>query len=183
MALRYHPAPGIVVICDFTFSFRVPEMVKRRPSIVISPQMQGREELCTVIPISTDKPRRPCPFHVELPDLHLPPPYEEGPNWAKCDMQFAASFSRLDLFRTERVGGKREYLNIAIPPSDLKRIRCGALAALGLAYLTKHTVSLICRSPAALPFKGSAFKTSSEAGRVTGDTKPTHGCRKGRLPC
>ena len=38
MALNFHPEPGMVLICDFTTGFRVPEIVKRRPVVVISPR-------------------------------------------------------------------------------------------------------------------------------------------------
>ena len=138
MALTYHPAPATIVICDFGYGFRVPEMVKKRPAIVVSPQMQGRPRLCTVVPISSEAPHRPAPYHVHLEHLRLPPPYEDGPNWVKADMVFAVSFDRLDLFRSDRVDGRRSYKNISVEALDFKRIRCAILAGLGLNHLTKH---------------------------------------------
>lgn len=66
------------MICDFRQGFRVPEMVKKRPAVVVSPQIQGRPNLCTVVPISTDAPKIKAPYHLELPNLQLPHPYEDG---------------------------------------------------------------------------------------------------------
>ncbi|MEQ9178418.1 MAG: type II toxin-antitoxin system PemK/MazF family toxin, partial [Nitratireductor sp.] len=34
-------------MCDFNTGFRVPEMVKRRPVVVISPKIKARPRLCT----------------------------------------------------------------------------------------------------------------------------------------
>lgn len=38
MALRFHPKPGTILMCDFDTGFQVPEMVKKRPVIVLSPK-------------------------------------------------------------------------------------------------------------------------------------------------
>jgi mRNA interferase MazF len=114
-------------------------MIKRRPSIVISPQIQGRPNLCTVVPISTEIPRFKMPYHVELENLVLPPPYNEGPNWVKADMIFASSFSRLELIRTGKdESGKRIYITECLCPDDLNLVRKAMLCSLGLSSLTKH---------------------------------------------
>jgi uncharacterized protein YifN (PemK superfamily) len=114
-------------------------MVKRRPAIVISPQIQGRVGLCTVVPLSTEAPKIRLPFHIELPKLILPPPFEKGPNWVKADMVFAAAFSRLELFRDGRdQQGRREYMSVCISDVDLIQVRAAILCGLGLSSLTKH---------------------------------------------
>jgi len=38
LALQFSPAPGAIVICDYSTGFRPPEMVKVRPVVVISPR-------------------------------------------------------------------------------------------------------------------------------------------------
>lgn len=139
MPLRFHPRQGTVVVCDFGDGFRPPEMVKRRPAIVISPQIADRPGLCTVVPISTRVPHVVMPFHVELADLTLPHPYAEGPNWVKADMVFAASLERLDLFRAGRGrDGKRLYLTEALTREQFAQVRRAVLCGLGMSFLTKH---------------------------------------------
>jgi len=139
MPLLYHPKPGTVVICDFGQGFRVPEMIKRRPAIVVSPQIQGRPNLCTVVPISTEVPKFKMPYHLELPNLALPPPFHVGPNWVKADMIFASSFARLDLLRAGKDDrGARIYITECLPPEDFLAVQKAMLCSLGLASLTKH---------------------------------------------
>lgn len=139
MPLQFHPKAGTIVICDFGTGFRVPEMVKRRPSVVISPPIQGRPGLCTIVPISTERPRHVMSYHLELPNLALPPPFEEGPNWVKADMMFPAAFSRLDLIRSGRDGvGRRTYGLHCVTDDELKAVRRAVLCSIGLSSLTKH---------------------------------------------
>ena len=108
MSLQYHPKIGSILVCDFSKGFVPPEMVKRRPVIVISPPISARPRLCTIIPLSTKIPETIMPYHVDLGDLKLPNPFDIGPNWAKCDMIYSVSFDRLELFRKRNVmSGKR----------------------------------------------------------------------------
>ena len=44
MAITFHPKPGQILMCDFTYGFREPEMIKNRPVIVLTPSMAGRME-------------------------------------------------------------------------------------------------------------------------------------------
>lgn len=144
MPLQYHPKAGAVLVCDFSRGFVSPEMVKRRPVIVVSPPISVRQGLCTVVPISTEVPRLRMPYHVELSALTLPAPFDAGPNWAKCDMLYAVAFERLDLFRTRSAeDSKRRYVEVHLAAADLLRIRKGVLCSLGLAGLTKHLDSII----------------------------------------
>lgn len=139
MPLTYAPKPGTIVVCDYRNGFCVPEMVKRRPAVVISPQIQGRPGLCTLVPISSDKPRKIMSYHLELPDLVLPHPFEEGPNWVKADMVFAASFNRCDLIKAGKdYTGKRIYELICISDEELKAVRRAVMCSIGLSALTKH---------------------------------------------
>jgi mRNA interferase MazF len=139
MPILYHPGVRAVLICDFSRGFMPPEMVKRRPAIVITPQMGNRAKLCTVVPISTDPPKKLSNFNIELPELKLPPPYEKGPNWVKADLIFSASFSRLDLFRSDRgENGKRVYEGVFIAPKDFRSVQRAVLCGLGMLSLTRH---------------------------------------------
>jgi len=49
MALKYHPDPGDILICNFAVGFKEPEMVKSRPCVVLSPRLRRRSGLCTVV--------------------------------------------------------------------------------------------------------------------------------------
>jgi len=108
MAIKYHPEQGAIVICDFT-GFVKPEMIKRRPVVVVSPRFRDRPGLCTIVPCSTTKPLKMQPYHFELnTDPPLPDPYSMSPCWVKCDMIYAVSLSRLSFpaFRKDLMGRK-----------------------------------------------------------------------------
>ncbi len=97
MAIKYHPEPGTIVICDFK-DFKAPEMTKKRPAIVVSPRFRDRPGLCTVVPCSTTRPTSIQPYHYELVLFpSLPAPYYTSRCWVKCDMLYAVSFSRLSM--------------------------------------------------------------------------------------
>ncbi|TAM88997.1 MAG: hypothetical protein EPN41_04700 [Candidimonas sp.] len=55
-ALRKGLRTGEIVICNFDTGFRVPEMVKQRPVVVISKTSTHARGLCTVVPLSTTLP-------------------------------------------------------------------------------------------------------------------------------
>lgn len=138
MGIKFHPKIGTIVKCDFTSGFKAPEMVKRRPVVVVSPQISQRASLCTVVAISTEEPKVKMPYHYCL-DMDLPQPYEEAPNWIKGDMVYSVSFDRLDLFKSERdESNKRIYESPVVTQNQLREIRKCMLSALGLASLTKH---------------------------------------------
>ena len=45
----------MLLYCDFSTGFQPPEMVKRRPVVLISPRRKNAA-LCTVVPLSTKEP-------------------------------------------------------------------------------------------------------------------------------
>lgn len=139
MALRYHPEIGTIVICDYD-GFIEPEMVKRRPVIIVSPRFRNREGLCTIVPLSTTPPNPVMPYHYKLKlDKPLPPPYDSSFHWVKGDMLATVSFSRLFLPRTHKdANGKREYVIKVIEDIDLRKVRECILHALALSLLTGH---------------------------------------------
>ena len=63
MAIREHPPTGSILMCDFNAGFREPEMVKRRPVVVISPKIRARPGLCTVVALSTTVPAPVMDYH------------------------------------------------------------------------------------------------------------------------
>jgi len=133
MALKFHPKQGAIILCDYT-GFKAPEMIKKRPVVVISPRLRRRDGLCTVVPLSTTAPNRVEPYNCELELIRpLPAPWRAQTHWVKADMLATVGFHRLDLIRTGRDQyGKRKYLNVIVPQDDLERIRVCVLHALGI---------------------------------------------------
>jgi uncharacterized protein YifN (PemK superfamily) len=114
-------------------------MVKRRPAVVISPRLQRRDGLCTVVPLRTTPPAGELLYQCQLELIEaLPSPFTSTTMWVKADMLATVCFERLDLFRTERDrSGRRKFLTPKISPEDLIRVRCCVLHALGLGTLTR----------------------------------------------
>jgi mRNA interferase MazF len=134
MGIRFLPSIRTVVICDYSRGgFQPPEMVKRRPAIVVSPRLPYRDNLCSVVPVSGDPPDHETGYVVQLKfDPPLPPPFSYKFGWVKCDMIATVGLDRLDFFHTARVEGKRKYLHPKISEADLDRLRQGILCALGM---------------------------------------------------
>jgi len=139
MTLRYPVSPGTILLCDYSSGFRPPEMIKRRLAIVISPRLPHRNGLCTVVPLSLTPPDPVVSYQVEIEfEDELPTPWRGRTRWAKADMLATVSFERLDLLRTQRVQGRRSYLQIRINSDELAKVYRAVLCALGLQALTPH---------------------------------------------
>lgn len=140
MTIKYHPEPGTIIICDFTTGFTPPEMVKRRPAVVVSPRLRKRNDLCTVVPLSTTAPDPVCPYHFKLHVTPaLPAPYDAAFHWVKADMLYTVGFNRLHLpFDKKDATGKRRYDVRVIDLADLLKIQQAILHGLGLAHLTSY---------------------------------------------
>lgn len=140
MAIREHPRPGTVLLCDFNLGFKQPEMVKTRPVVVLSPKIAARPFLCTVVALSTNPPDHVMPYHRQI-DIRpeLPGRWRSDGVWVKGDMVNAVGFHRLDLFRLGKDReGKRTYLLTPLSEENLKTIRTCVLHGMGLSTLTKH---------------------------------------------
>lgn len=140
MPLTFYPTPGLVLMCDFSTGFREPEMVKKRPVVVVSAKFQRtrpENSICTVVPISTAAPHPPERWHHKLATESVPPPLRNDgeESWAKCDMVVSVAFNRLDKVRTARVDEKRAFLMHNVLPDDLKAIQAGLLFVLDMANL------------------------------------------------
>lgn len=112
MPMKFPVKPRTILLCDFNRGgFKPPEMVKRRPCVVLVGVLPGRNNLHTVVPLSgTESPaNRKYHCRIELADP-LPEPYAETVWWAKADMTATVGLDRLDLFQTDRDQyGKRKY--------------------------------------------------------------------------
>jgi len=126
MGLSFHPHPGHILICDFS-GFKAPEIVKRRPVIVVSSKLPYRAGLATVVPISLTPPLREVEYAVKLSRNYHPKEEIDLPCWAKCDLLANVSLERLDRFKVDR----RKYIAPKATVEDLQRVRAGVIAALG----------------------------------------------------
>ena len=141
MALAYYPRIGEILLCDYATGFVVPEMVKRRPVVVISPRLRRRADLVTVVPLSTTEPA-PAEAHHCLIALGrpLPRPFGSPSMWAKCDMVATVALARLDRFRVGRSGGHgaRLFVSGQLDGNQVRAVRAAVLCGLGFASLTIH---------------------------------------------
>ena len=136
--LKFHPEPGTILICDYSTGFRLPEMVKKRPVVTISPRLKRRDGLITVVPLSTSPPVPVCDHHCKISlKQTLPEPFDSAEMWVKADMLATVGFERLDLVRTGRDPfGKRKYLTPQLEPEALQIVYQCVLHAIGLGHLT-----------------------------------------------
>ena len=126
MSIRFPVAPGTVLLCDYSSGFRPPEMVKRRPPVVISPRLPHRDGPCTVVLLSGSPPPETVAYQcpVTFPEP-LPAPFA------------TVGLNRLDLFPTRRHPntGERAFLKIRVTKGQLAAIRLAVLHALAIARL------------------------------------------------
>jgi uncharacterized protein YifN (PemK superfamily) len=131
MALPYFPRRGEVLVCDFDTGFQPPEMVKKRPVVVVSRRDSHARRLCTVVPFSTTEPNPPGPWHHPLPHVTVPGLRAEAPIWAKCDMVATVSFERLTKPYVKSRQG-RIYRELVLDPQDMTAIEACLRTYLGL---------------------------------------------------
>ena len=133
MPLMYYPKLGEILLCDFS-GFVVPEMVKRRPVVVIVPRLRGRGDIVTIVPLSTSAPATPMPYHVQIKLAQaLPHPFSSPEMWAKCDMATPIARFRLDRFKIggDRREGKRKFVSGEVSAQQLADIRTAVLRGFG----------------------------------------------------
>ena len=136
MLLRYPVKPRTILLCDYSLGgFQPPEMVKRRPAVVITGVLPRRNNLHTVVPLSGTPSDAANLYHCKIElTVPLPPPFDETEWWVKADMVATVGLHRLDLFRTERDQyGKRKYLtNLRVSDDQFDAILKALRHALGL---------------------------------------------------
>ena len=142
MAITFHPKPGQILMCDFTYGFREPEMVKNRPVIVLTPSMAGRGKLVTVVGLSSVRPAVICDYHCILPPATLPMlgNFQTKETWVKGDMVYAVGFDRLNLIKLghRSADGKREYFTNRRGRERMREIYGCVLHGLNLRSLVAH---------------------------------------------
>ncbi|MYZ50326.1 type II toxin-antitoxin system PemK/MazF family toxin [Propylenella binzhouense] len=138
--LKFHPQPGTILICDYGDEAVEPEMVKRRPVLVVSPNLKRRTGLCAIVALSTTPPDPVQDYHCTVRvDPPLPPPFDSPDMWVKADMVSTVGFHRLDLPHTKRDQyGKRKYLTVRVTPAELRAVYGCVLCGLGMGRLTPH---------------------------------------------
>jgi uncharacterized protein YifN (PemK superfamily) len=112
-------------------------MVKRRLAVVISPRLKRRNNLCTVVPLSTKEPVPVEEFH-HLATLPQEVPGFEGlQKWAKCDMLATVAFHRLNMPYKQREPYQeaRSYINMRLSGEDMAAIMNCVRRALGMAIV------------------------------------------------
>jgi mRNA interferase MazF len=134
MSILYHPQVGTILRVDLNEGFRTPEMRKRRPAIVMSPKLPGRDQLCTIVPLSTTPPNPARPYNCVLDlDPPLPFPYDAPRMWVKADMVMCVAFHRLKLLdRGKNSHGERVYDVRVIDADKLEEIRACIRHSLGM---------------------------------------------------
>jgi uncharacterized protein YifN (PemK superfamily) len=133
MTVVAHPAPGTIVRVDLNEGFRPPEMVKRRPAIVLSPPIPGRDLLCTIVPLSTTAPNPRLPHHMEIAlNPALPDPYSNPRMWVKGDIVLTVAFHRLRLLFSGWEHGQRVYDVRVLDQETLDRVRACVRAGIGV---------------------------------------------------
>ena len=91
-----------MVYCDYK-GFIVPEIIKKRPVVVIEKNRQN-SKLVTVVPLSMTAPLPLQDYHVEMEiefcSLHL----GGEQSWVKCDLINTVSLNRLNLVKDKNTG-------------------------------------------------------------------------------
>ena len=138
MPITFYPDHGSILMCDFNGGFHPPEIVKKRPVVIVSPR-RNNHQVCTVIPLSTTAPNPIEKHHHCINPSSLPKSLRGSITWAKCDMIMTVSLSRLDrILDGKGPGGARKYTTGKLTAEDFKSIRMGILYAIGLNSLTIH---------------------------------------------
>ncbi|MBI5420375.1 MAG: type II toxin-antitoxin system PemK/MazF family toxin [Deltaproteobacteria bacterium] len=136
MPITFFPDAGTLLICDFV-GFKPPEMVKKRPVVVISGRHR-RDRLVTIVPLSTTAPVPIHDHHHQMDSRSLPGHLANSPTWAKCDMVATVGHWRLDRIKIRDASGKRIYMAPKVTDEDFAAILRGVLCAINLKALTIH---------------------------------------------
>ena len=144
MAIKFHPRPGQILLCDFSQGFKEPEMVKNnRPVIILTPSIVGRQNLVTVLALSTSIPEPVLPYHYKLPKASMPQlgRFQENDTWVKGDMIYTIGFHRLNriqLGKKDKNTGKRLYFDRKLGRDQMTEIYKCMLYGLNLGQLGEH---------------------------------------------
>jgi mRNA interferase MazF len=142
VAINFHPEPGTILMCDFTSGFKEPEMVKKRPIVVISPNRKRYSGLCTVLAISSVPPEPIENWHYQIPKTSMPQikMFEAKDSWIKGDMIYRVAFDRLELIKIgkDQSTGKRIYFKQRLGREQMHSIYSCVLHSLNLNHLPQY---------------------------------------------
>lgn len=126
MPITFIPKAGTILICNFD-GYVLPEIIKTRPVVIISPNHMKRAGLYTVVPLSTTKPTIVESYHYEL----LDPIKNDGSLcWAKCDLAATVRKDRLDRVKIHR--GTYKIFNVS--KEQLIEIRKCVAISIGIDF-------------------------------------------------
>jgi mRNA interferase MazF len=132
MPIHFLPRQATVLICDFSTGFIPPEMVKRRPVIIISPRLHERRGPHLVVPLSNTRPDEILAHHVRLRAGRYSFLRPGVDSWVKCNLIAAVAPVRLDRLRQGR-----HWIAPMIDRADFEAVQLGVLHALALQHLTR----------------------------------------------
>ena len=143
MAINHHPKAGQILLCDFSQGFKEPEMIKKRPVLVITPPFSERPNLVTVLALSTKQPNKIMNYHYKIPKNSMPQidKYQSSETWLKGDMIYTVGFHRLErikLGKRDKNTGKRVYFDNKLGREQMREIYSCALYGLNLGRLSVH---------------------------------------------
>jgi mRNA interferase MazF len=127
-AVTFLPAEGAILVCDFSTGFRLPEMIERRPCIVIS-QTRTNRGLCVVVPISSRESIDREAIVVPMPMAKYPFLRKDG--WAKCHAPATVGKSRLYMMRDPVTNRGLDSRKTMIDAADLAAVRLGVARFIG----------------------------------------------------
>ena len=137
MPIKYNPKKGQILMCDFTQGFKEPEMVKKRPIVVLKPS--SRRKLVTVIPLSTVEPHCVQNFHMVVPNKELPNTawFKNKESWLKGDMIYTVGWERLSLVKIGYKNKKRIYYTKIFSLEMISALEKCVLHGIGMGRLEK----------------------------------------------
>ena len=131
--ISFHPKRGSLLMVTYEPGFKLPEMVKRRLAVVVSPPMSRRGDLVTVVALSTTPPNPSLLHHCEIDIPFALPPQWQTRCWVKGDMVNAVGFHRCDLVQLGKAqNGERVYQLTPLPPAIMDVIERCVKSAMGL---------------------------------------------------
>ena len=118
----------MVLSCNFA-GYKVPEIVKTRQVVIVSPNHLNRPGITTVVPLSTTAPEVVQDYHYLLNGNPVPgDPATEV--WAKCDMVAVVRRERLDRIKL----GRGNYVTGSVSMEQVRAIRRGVARSLGIEF-------------------------------------------------
>ncbi|MGL4379671.1 MAG: type II toxin-antitoxin system PemK/MazF family toxin [Vibrio sp.] len=129
MPIKYTPRPGRILMCDFSQGFKKPEIVKKRPVIVLAshnvanPEVNG---LVSVVCLSSKEPQPVKLWHRQIDNRFLPNTdfFQENNTWVKGDLVYTVSFNRLNAIHEGRGDdGRRKYHTRVLGREEMNLIR------------------------------------------------------------